>query len=57
MVKNWKKFNKIKGDKDSLIKDHVTKVGKYTEIMATRAHRLFQKRVLQSDEQQKRKYN
>lgn len=40
VVKNWKKFNRNKGDKDSLIKEHVFKVGNYPEIMATRAHRL-----------------
>ena len=46
VVKNWKKYNKNKGDKDSMIKEHVAMVGNYPTVVAKRAEALVEKRTL-----------
>lgn len=46
VVKNWKRLNKNKGEKDSIIKDHVARVGKYPTLHAKRAQFLQEKRTL-----------
>lgn len=55
VVKKLKQMTKSKGEKDSMIKEHISRVGKFPQLQAKRAQFLQEKRQLLSEEQTRRK--